>query len=55
VYAFQKKSLSSADPAKKGPWQTAATGRLARSEIMTFLRSMVGGYEQWVKLEGTIE
>jgi hypothetical protein len=53
VYAFQKKSLSSADPAKKEPWQTAATDRLARSETMTFLRSMVGGYEQWVKPEGS--
>jgi hypothetical protein len=37
VYAFQKKSLSSADPAKKEPWQIAATGIFARSEWMTFL------------------
>ena len=37
------------------PWQVAATDRFARSERMTFLRSMVGGYVQWVKPEGAIQ
>ncbi len=37
VYAFQKKSLSSAGPEKKEPWQIAATDHFARSERMTFL------------------
>jgi hypothetical protein len=55
VYAFQKKSLSSADPAKKQPWQSAATDPFSRSGRVTFLCSMVGGYVQWVKPRRAIQ